>query len=290
MTIDRRALLAAGAALVALPACGAADPAVTPLRVAGDRLYIAASVNGVAVEALIDSAAETSILDTEFAARLGLRRGEPVTARGTGAATAAATLVRGATIDVAGLRLRPREVAVIDLGDIARRLGRGPLPLVLGRELFDAARLRIDIAAATLTVVASTATPAPTPAGVRLPLTARRGIETVPVTIEGLPASADFDFGNGGTVLIGAAFAARHGLLAGRSTGAIPGGGIGGETTQTTFTLRHFEIAGARFADLPVAIDASPTASDANIGVRLLRRFAVTTDFAARGVWLDDRG
>lgn len=285
MRIDRRTFVAGGL-LAALPDCSAADPAATPLRVIDDRLYLPATINGVAVEALLDSAAETSIVDAALAARLGLRGGEAVTARGTGAATATATLVRGAVIAVAGLSLHPREIAVIDLGDIARRLGRGPLPLLIGRDLFDAARLRVDIAAATLTVVA----PATTPAGVRLPLTARRGIETVPVTIEGLAANADFDFGNGGTVLIGAAFAARHGLLAGRATGVIPGGGIGGETTQTSFVLRRFEIAGARFTDLPVAIDASPTASDANIGVRLLRRFAVVTDFAARSVWLEDRG
>jgi len=41
---------------------------------------------------------------------------------------------------------------------------------------------------------------------------------------------------------------------------------------------------------VPVAIDASPTAADANIGVRLLRRFGIVTDFPGRQVWLDWRG
>ena len=280
MTLDRRALIAAAVLVPFVPAAAA----VMRLRVAGDRLYLPAVINGVVVEALLDSAAETSIVDAAFAARLGLVGGEAVTARGTGAATAAGTLATGVTIDVAGLRLRPRAVGVIGLADVARRLGRGPLTLVLGRELFDAARLALDIDGATLTVVSRDATPP----GSRLPLTARRGVETVPVTIEGRAGAADFDLGNGGTVLIGAAFAARHGLLD-RATGVIPGGGIGGGTTQTTLTLRSFVVAGVRFADLPVAIDTSPTASDANIGVRLLRRFVVTTDFAARSVWLAPR-
>ena len=283
MTIGRRALLAAGALLPLLPA--RAEP-VTTLHVAGDRLYLPATVNGVAVEALIDSAAETSIIDAAFAARLGIGGGEPVIARGTGAATAVATLVRGVTIDVAGLRLRPREVGVIDLAAIARRLGRGPLSLVLGRELFDAARLRIDIDAATLAVVSRSATPR----GVRLPLAARRGIETVPVTIEGIPGHADFDLGNGGTVLIGTDFAARHGLPGDRATRVIEGGGIGGAARQIGFTLAALDVAGTRFADVAVAIDASPTATDANLGVRLLRRFGIVTDFAAHSVWLDYRG
>ena len=289
--IDRRALLAAGGAVFAgggARAVGArtvAAPSVTRLRVAGDRLFVPVTINGIAVEALLDSAAETSIVDTAFAATLRLTGGEAATARGTGAATAAATLVTGVTLDVAGLRLHPREVAVIDLSDIARRLGNGPIRLILGREIFDATALAIDIEGATLAVVP----PGPHP-GQRLPLIARRGIEQVPVTVEGIAATADFDLGNGGTVLIGAAFAARHGLLDGRDTRSIGGGGIGGATRQINFILRSIEVAGVRLNDLPAAIDASATASDANIGVRLLRRFGIVTDFAARAVWLDDRG
>ncbi len=257
-------------------------PARVRLRVAHDRIFVPASIDGLAVEALLDSAAETSIVDSRLATQLGLTGGVAVTARGTGAATAAATLVKGARIDVAGLHLRPADIAIIDLSDIARRLAEGPIPLVLGRDLFDAARLAIDVDGGTLAAISRD----DAPAGVRLPLTARRGIETVPVTVEGRPAQADFDLGNGGTVLVGAAFAARHRLLDGRPTGTIAGGGIGGETRQTTFTLARLTLAGRDFADVPAAIDASPTASDANVGVRLLRRFGLVTDFAQRSVWL----
>jgi hypothetical protein len=203
----------------------------------------------------------------------------------TGAATTAATLVEGVAIDVAGLRLPPQAVAVIDLSGIARRLANGPIRLIVGRDVFDAAPLAIDIRAGTLAVVARG-----NQRGHRLSLTARRGIEAVPIRIEGHAATADFDLGNGATVLIGADFAARHRLLDGRTTSVIEGGGIGGETHQTAFTVRSLDIAGVRFPNVSVAIDASPTASDANIGVRLLRHFGIVTDFAARSVWLDYRG
>jgi len=171
---------------------------------------------------------------------------------------------------------------VIDLGDVAARLGAA-IPLIVGRDLFDAGALTLAIDGALLGVGPSGGM-AP---GRPMPLTARRGIETLPLTIEGIAAHADFDLGNGGTVLIGAAFAARHGLLRDRATGTIPGGGIGGGATQTTFIVRSLDLAGVRFADVPVAVDASPTANDANIGVRLLRRFGIVTDFPARRVWLD---
>lgn len=171
--ISRRTLLAAAA--FTLPGCArAAANSAVRLRVAGDRLYLPAAVNGIAVEALLDSAAETSIVDTAFAARLGLRGGAAATVRGTGAATTDATLVTGVALEVAGLRLAPAAVAIIDLGDIARRLGNAPIALILGRDLFDAAPLAIDIAGGALMAVPRRATFP----GRRLPLTARRGIET----------------------------------------------------------------------------------------------------------------
>ena len=292
MRLDRRTVLAGGAAAIVVPHAAfafAGSPAVaaraTRLRVVDDRVFVAVVVNRRTTMAVVDSGAELTVLDRDFAAALGLRGGAVATARGTGEATTEATLVGGAEIVVAGLRLRPARVAVIDLGDVSRRLKMARIDVILGRDLFDAAPLAIDLAAGTLAVGGMR------PRGVQLPLTGGRGVETLPVTIEGLAAQADFDLGNGGTVLIGAGFASRHRLLDdGRATAAIRGGGIGGATMQTTLALRTLDLAGHRFYDVPAAIDSSPTAADANIGVRLLRRFGIVTDFPNRAVWLDYRG
>jgi len=304
--IPRRAVLAAAAALV-VPGCAPRvdEPAMDEMRsrawpttggsaaggraaldLRGDRVFVAVAINGVRTVAILDSAAELTVLDRSFAASLHLGDGTAVTARGTGTATAAATVVAGVALTVAGRTLRPANVAVIDLRDVAARIGAGRVDVILGRDLFDAGVVALDLASGALQIVGGDAAHP----GVAVPLTARRGIETMPVTIEGIAAIADFDLGNGGTVLIGAAFARRHRLLSGRATGVIPGGGIGGATEQTTFTLASLDLAGHRFVDVPVAIDASPTAADANIGVRLLRRFGIVTDFPGRQVWLDWRG
>ena len=287
MIVARRALLAAAPALL-LPGCARGaeplPPGATRLDVRGDRVFMAVTINGRPTTAVLDSAAEATVLDRSFAAALGLRGGEAATARGTGTATVDAQLVPGVTIDVAGLRLTPATVAVIALADLSRRLGER-IDVILGRDLFDAARLALDLDRGTLTVVARDVVPP----GHRVPLTPRRGVEAVPVRVEGHAGLADFDLGNGGTVLVGAAFAARHHLLAGRDTGTIPGGGIGGGGLQTTFVLRSLDLAGVRLPDVPAAIDASPTAADANIGVRVLRRFGIITDFADRHLWLDWR-
>ncbi len=284
-SINRRDLLRGGAALLAVPAAARAA-SVTRLRIAGNRIFLPVTVNGHATEALLDSAAEATLIDTAFAARLGLGSGALVTARGSGAALAAARLVPGVALGVAGLLLRPEAVAVIDLSDIARRLTHGPLDVVVGRELFDAARLGIDLDAATLTVLPRGVEPP----GRRLPLTAQHGIECIPVAVEGHPALAAFDLGNGGRMLIGADFAARTRLLAdGRSTSMVGVGGIGGEAQRTAFTVATLDIARRRLSRVAATIDGNAGAADANVGVAVLRPFGIVTDFAARAIWLEPR-
>ena len=280
----RRTLIVGTAALL-LAGTAAAAETVTRLRVADNRAFLPVTVNGHVTEALLDSAAEATILDAAFAARLGISGGKAVTARGSGRATTTARVVGGVTVGAAGLTLRPEGVAVLDLSDISRRLTHAPIDVVLGRELFDAARLAVDIGGGMLAVIDR----GRVPAGVRLPLTARRGIETIPVTIEGIPAQADFDLGNGGRMLVGKGFARTHGLPGRRQVTQVGGGGIGGEALQTAFALQRVEIAGRVFAAVPAAIDASDTAADANIGVALLRNFRIVTDFAQRSIWLSSR-
>jgi hypothetical protein len=122
----------------------------------------------------------------------------------------------------------------------------------------------------------------------RLELVTENGVETIPVRVEDRDeVRATFDLGNGSAVLVGRAYAERGGLLTdGRPLGVERGGGLGGETTRQTLTLRALEIAGHRFTAVRAAIDPQPSASAVNVGVPLLRHFLITTDFAAHAVWL----
>ena len=289
---DRRTFIAQSLAAALLfpsrvPAEAPASAKTYALRFTeGSRLLLDATVNGQAVNALLDSAAEASFLDKAFAERIGLIGGESVTARGSGKGTQEASLISGVTLEAVGVTLRDQTVAVIDLTDIGRRLLKGPLDFVLGRELFDSARLEIDIEGKTIRVV----DPAVEPPGVRLALDSSHGVETFPITIEGRPALAAFDLGNGTKPLIGSKFAAEARLLTdGRAITNEKGGGIGGETTRQVVTLRSLELAGKRFDNVPAAIDESEHAHEGNVGVSILRHFLITTDYKARAVWLAPR-
>lgn len=283
--ITKRLFLAAGAAAPVLAFAPRAF-ASGALIVRQNRLFLNVAVNGHPILALLDSAAETSFIDTKFARSIGIDGGETVGARGSGGDTEA-QLAKGVKVDALGLHLGPLTVAVLDLSDIGRRLLNGPLAFVMGRELFDAARLYIDIERAEIRTVPS----AVKPAGVKLDLREERELETIPAAIEGhAPVGAAFDLGNGGDVLIGADYAKSLGLLTdGRAIVEKKGGGIGGERLRQTLTLKSLDVAGRRFTNVPAAIDATSSATKLNIGVSLFRKFEIVTDFPAHAVWLNSK-
>jgi hypothetical protein len=253
----------------------------------GSRLMIDARVNGHPVRALLDSAAEATLLDHSFAQRLRLKGSKAVSGQGSGQTFFDAVLINGVTLQALGLSLPNQTIAVTDLKDVGRRLLGHPIEVILGREIFDAARLAIDIEGHRIAVVS----PDSKPLGMRLDLVAEHGVETIPVRLEsGEPVRATFDLGNGTQVLVGAALAARLRLLTdGRPVKAERGGGLGGEAVRQIIALRSLEVAGKRFDDVPAAIDVQPSASDVNIGVPVLRHFWITTDFAHHAVWLAPR-
>ena len=99
---------------------------------------------------------------------------------------------------------------------------------------------------------------------------------------------ATFDLGNGSHVLIGRAYAERTGLLTdGRPVVVRTRRRTRRRVRRQVVMLRSLEIAGRRFNPGAGARSTpQPTASAVNIGVALLRHFVITTDFAARAVWL----
>lgn len=283
----RAGVLIACSLLGTAPAPAGAGQAYPLWLARGSRLLVQARVQGQAVEALLDSAAEATLVDRSFARRLKLLGETTVSAEGSGRSSFDAQLVPGVRLQVFGVALSNQTVAIADLADVGQRLLGRRLDVILGREIFDAARLRIDIEARTVTVLPASAQPH----GVRLELVAEHAVETLPVLIEGTgPVRATFDLGNGSDVLVGSQLAQRlHLLTDGRSVLARRGGGLGGETERPVIRLRSLQLAGRRFRDVPAAVDARDSASDLNIGVSILRHFVITTDFAQRALWLQPR-
>jgi predicted aspartyl protease len=262
------------AAVLAIGSAGAA----APLQVHNGRLFIDARINGVATEALLDSGAEATVIDPVLAAKAHLPEGTAQRMRGSGG-SAAAHLVEGVTVSALGLDLHPEAVIVTDLTDVSSRLIGRPTHAIVGRELFDTARLRVDIPNAEASVVSCDRLPL----GKRLPLTGHAGIEAMPVLANGHNVSAEFDLGNGSDVLISRALAKKLKL---KVVGRKQGGGIGGPLLRDLVTIAWLDVAGRRFRNVTAAVDDQSNANDHNVGTAILRHFLITTDFKERSVWL----
>jgi predicted aspartyl protease len=253
-----------------------------PLELHNDRLFLNVTVNGRPVSALLDSAAEMTVLDDDFAASLGLAPSGSATARGSGATVMRASFAEHVAVEAVGVSLEQR-VAIIDLGEVSDRLIGRRVDMILGRELFDNARLRLDIAGGTIERFEGA------PRGMALPLGTHRGVPVIQSTVEGhSPVVTVLDTGNGTGVMVGRAFAARTGISApGRIVARESGGGLGGAHERDIVILRELVIAGRTFTNVRAAIDPSETAADLNVGTAILRHFILTTDFAGEQIWLE---
>jgi predicted aspartyl protease len=278
---------AAAILLSILTATSAAEVGFPVSLTRGSRLLVSASINGHPVKAILDSAAEATLVSREFAGELNLKGSSKESGQGSGKDSFEAALVNGVTLKVFGVSIPDQTVAVVDLNDVGKRLLGRKLDVILGREIFDSARLSIDIDGRRVTVLQ----PSETPAGAALKLVTEHAVETVPVRVEGGDeVRATFDLGNGGDVLVGMNLAKRmHWLDDGRSVSTRSGGGLGGAKMRQIIKLRSLEVAGQTFTDVEAAIDDQPSASDINVGVNILRRFLITTDFPNHLVWLQPR-
>ena len=269
--------------VLALTAMSAAQAA--PLEIHANRLFIPVTINGVRAEALLDSAAEMTFVDPKLAARLKVVPEGSATAKGSGGPTQV-QFAKDIAIEAAGVKLTNMTVALLDMTELSKRVVAKDLQIILGREFFDAGRVRIDIEGRTIDKIDST----DEPRGTKLPLLSARGIESFPCVVEGTATRADIDLGNGSEVLIGRAFAEAHGLLApGRVVERKTGGGIGGMVDRDIVVLKSLEIAGVRFENVRAAIDPQPTAGEVNVGTSILRRFILVIDFPAHAVWVRER-
>jgi predicted aspartyl protease len=267
-----------------LAVCSAALVQADELKVHANRVYLPITINGQKAEALLDSAAEGTFVDRKFAAQLGLEPEGSQTAKGAGGSTQV-QFAKNVNIEAAGVKLPDMTVALLDMTELSK-LVRTDLKIILGREFFDAARVEIDITGGTIRKLDRSVQPA----GVKLPLTAHRGIEHFPCTVEGIATSCDIDLGNGSEVLVGKAFAEQHNLnQPGRIVEKKQGGGIGGSVVRDIIVISSLEVGGVTFKDVRGAIDPQPTAGEMNVGTSLLRSFVLVIDYSQRTVWFKPR-
>jgi aspartyl protease/PDZ domain-containing protein len=256
----------------------------------GNRVVAAGTINGRAVEFVLDTGAGMTTVDREFARSIGLPKGQTVSAQGVGG-TVEAELVPGVSLTIGGLKLDETTVLVIDLANVSKGIGR-PVPVVLGREMFDNAIVTLDWNAGQM-IVARPDGFVP-PAGAKLVALGRGRdtLNTIPVSINGAPpVDAHFDLGSGSALTLPKSYWESKPGLARLPYANSEAGGVGGMHGTRLVTVGKVTIAGQTFTAVPANLSEAKANHGAvdqpNVGIGLLKPFRMTMDLGRDRIFLE---
>jgi hypothetical protein len=255
----------------------------------GTRIYIPAKVNGRDVEVLLDSGADSSVLDKGFAESIGKTKIGSSVATGSGGEQESG-YANDIAIQIGNMTLNLPTVSVVDLASVGKRIGI-PLPVILGKDVFLQSVVEIDPAGPTIAFhEPASFTP---PAGATLveldPITS---LDFVPVSVEGIAAAPMvLDLGNGGYMTLTPYYWQQHKLLDGRKTSTRSSGAVGGEKINQVGTLKTVRFAGVTFHDVPAEftapnVELTSKRRAGNIGMPILGRFRMMIDMQNNRMWV----
>ena len=255
-----------------------------------DQIFIPAEVKGRAVKLLLDSGAGISLLDSGFAKRIGVQATGKLPISGVGG-QATMQIASQLQIQLAGLTLRRIRAGVMDLSQISEQAGH-PMPVILGKEVFNELIIDIDFAHRRIAFRDPAAFSAP-PGAARLALGRHQDRRSIPVSVEGRePVSFDFDLGNNGGLIVYSAYRDQAHLLDGRPQSLGLSAGVGGLIKSKVATLKSISVAGTEIAAVPTefpdaadnAVNSDRTAG--NVGLPVFSRFRLLTDYPHDALWL----
>jgi hypothetical protein len=242
-----------------------------------------AHINGVAVDAILDTGAARTVLDETFVRRLGLAAQPGFLVAGITGVTAGAWSdpIRLTIGDLTLDHLRP---GVLDLRPFAAA-GR-PASILIGRELFERTLVDFDFAGGTVSFLEASARP-PIAASHTAPLgMTAGGTPYVAIALNGAaPIHAALDIGYNGALMVSPDYAASAGLLIGRPTSTVASVGAEGMSINTIATCDRLEFAGSELFGAPIETPSSWNRSiPAVLGLDILRRFRMLAEYGRQRV------
>lgn len=117
-----------------------------PFERIGNRIYVKGSLNGRAVNTVLDTGAAASVADTELAESVGVKKTQSIQAGGAGAKSVQAWLVSDLKLSLTGTPVDAAIPIILPLAPLTEMEGR-PLETILGYEFFRRFRVEIDYAA-----------------------------------------------------------------------------------------------------------------------------------------------
>ena len=262
-------------------------------EMAGNRIYLPATLNGRPTPAILDTGAGASAVDLALADELKIPGDREIQANGVGAASVKGRILTGASVDLGGQKHAISYA--IPFSTLNSAEGR-KLELILGYDFLQRYVFQIDYAAKRLQLH---------PRGTFM---SRAGTEVPVRIVNGHPhIRAKITLG-GQTHDVEAMIdsGASLGGLTGRFTKAFPipskvkttaptiiGGGVGGFVTGRFLRLDSVEVGGIRIKQPIVSVNeaggganGTQSAYDYLLGAEILKRFTVTIDYHNKRVFL----
>lgn len=253
---------------------------------------IKVAVNGRTAIALVDSGAQNSVIDREFAGALGVDPAiaPPSLVFGAGGNGQVAQVGK-VELAMGDLGLSGVRVATLDLGPIARAEGLGA-PVIIGQDILGVLVADIDFPGRRIRFLRPGAVPLP-PGAIAAPARPKGSAVAVRVTVEGKPVEVVVDTGASGVLSLSSNVAEQLGLLDGRRLRFGSSIVLGGVATGRVLKARTVEIAGHVRRDVDVYIfDAQriPGFPAGLLGFGALRRHRVILDCGQGTLHLVDPG
>jgi len=270
-----------------------------PFEYQARHVWLRASVNGgPPADFIFDTGASITVIDSAYAAKIGLpteglQQGQGAGATGS-ASFAALSSLTVAAADGDGIEVKDARVAVLSVNSVLAPFFWRDCAGVIGFDFINRFVNEIDFDARRLTLHDPKAFQYQGK-GAAIPMTLAGHTPVVTMKLDGA-ITGDFrvDVGSGSTVDLHTPFVKRHDLMTktGRGVDAM-GGGFGGTFTTRIVRMKKLEIGPYSWkhplVSLSQATSGAFTSEDyaGNIGNRLLERFKVTLDYERRQMWLE---
>jgi hypothetical protein len=269
------------------------DSVIIPVQYYNGHIFVNVSVNGEKdVYFILDTGAGSNILDSSYAAKLGLQWSGELPAKGiAGYEPVAFTRIDSLKID--RIKLTDNLVAIVDLRGLSLRLP-GEFGGLIGYDLLSRLPFKINYMAEELTFY-NPARFNPPDSEYALDFDFIMKVPLVRVEYNSYPARFLVDFGNPFGLMLHRSFVEKYNLKESFSDIKKMGsriGGVGGKSEAYAATGTNLRIGPAEINNPPLmVIEADKGVSesstvDGNIGNLLLQKFSILMDYGRKYIYI----
>jgi hypothetical protein len=264
------------------------DSIDVPMQVRNGHMFIDVRLNGKGPFHMLFDAGGASVLLPSAVAALGLKPQQAGGADGL-------SIVAVERLDVGGIDFEQQQFAAIDLGSVMRRVdGVDNVAGIVGFGLVARLPTRIDYERQSLTFYRPRTFKPPTGAA-RVPFVFDRNMPQIRARVDGLDGGFDVDTGSRASLTLSTPFVRANDLAAryGATREVVSGAGASGHARALLARAGKLSFGGFD-VDAPVTYlaraESGPFADPAlagNIGYGVLRRFAITFDYARQLLYFE---